>query len=264
MQDDLGRDITIPTGGAQRIVSLVPSITETLFAIGAGDRVVGVTKFCIKPTAAHDKTKVGGTKQVDYDLIKSLQPDLIIANKEENTPEIVAALAENHAVFITDTNNFNDALAMIGNMGMLTDCTERANEIVNTIVKEYHFYQQQSKIFRQQKLSVAYFIWRKPYMIAAADTYIDSILQIMGLCNAAAYLSRYPNVSMAEIANLQADLIFLSSEPYPFQAKHIAELQTVLPKAKIILVEGEAFSWHGAGLVDAFPYFLRLIAKINN
>jgi ABC-type Fe3+-hydroxamate transport system substrate-binding protein len=244
-----------------RIISIVPSQTEFLYDLGLEESVVGITKFCIHPDNwFRNKTRIGGTKDLKIDKIKALNPDLIIGNKEENQREQIEELQQNFPVWISDIVTFNDALDMMRMIGELVDKSEKANAIVQNIMdKKQHF---ESKYAAKKRLKVAYFIWRKPYMTAANGTYIHEMLQIFGAENVFDNQKRYPEIELADLANYDIDAIFLSSEPYPFQEKHFEEFRAVCPNAKIILVDGEAFSWYGSRMLKAFDYFEELWAVL--
>lgn len=238
----------------QRIISLVPSQTELLFDLGLDKEIVGITKFCIHPA---DKVKsvahIGGTKNFDLECIKSLKPDLIIGNKEENYQEGIEALQHNFPVWVSDIFTLEDALEMIRKMGELVGKTTEAGKISTHIANS--FFKLPVVKFSP---SVAYFIWRKPYMVAAGQTFIDNMLQKAGFENVFGHLSRYPEISPAQLQEVKPDLIFLSSEPYPFKQKHIAELHKICPNSQILLVDGELFSWYGSRLLKSVTYFLEL------
>lgn len=243
---------------------MVPSQTELLYELGLEDEVVGITKFCIHPEKWFgSKTRVGGTKTLKVDLIHSLQPDLIIANKEENTKEQIDELASRYPVWVSDVNDLDTALQMIAAVGTLTNKIERANSIAKGI--EYSF--SNLSISHKQRASshtpeTAYLIWKDPYMIAGGDTFINSMLKTCGFKNAFEHLIRYPKIDISELQAANCRLILLSSEPYPFKQKHIKELEGTLPGAKIILVDGEMFSWHGSRLLQSAEYFQELTDEV--
>ena len=243
----------------QRIISVVPSQTELLFDLGLSNEIVGITKFCIHPAdRVRGKTVVGGTKTLHPDRIHALRPDLIIANKEENTREQIEELQRHFPVHITDVTTLSDALTMIRDVGKLVGRGQRAEEMTMRINQTLPV----SNKFTAG-LQVAYLIWHKPYMIAAGDTFIDAMLEAAGFKNAFAGQSRYPKVSPDGLQMADPDLIFLSSEPYPFGPKHIAELQAVYPSARVLIVDGEVFSWYGSRLLRAGEYFRNLHTNIT-
>ncbi|MFK7904958.1 MAG: helical backbone metal receptor [Chitinophagales bacterium] len=258
--DQMGNQIPLKSS-PKRIVSLVPSQTELLYDLGLREEVVGITKFCVHPQNwFKTKKRVGGTKNFHFDRIEALQPDLIIGNKEENVKEGIEALQESFPVWMSDIKTFSDALQMIEEVSVLVGKRKEGQKILQQI--EADFADLQS--FQTQKKSkrVAYLIWRKPYMAAGSGTFIDEMLGICGLENVLKEQERYPIVSIESLQNLSPELLLLSSEPYPFQTKHVEELQKLLPQTKILLVDGELFSWYGSRLTKAVPYFKKLIANL--
>ena len=240
-----------------RIISLVPSQTELLHYIGLQKETVAITKFCIHPAEWFaTKTRVGGTKSLDIEKIISLKPDLIIANKEENIKEQIEALAIKFNVWVTDVNNFEDALAMIQDIGKLTG-KEAETLALNVFIKKQFALLRTNKIF----INTAYLIWKDPCMTIGGDTFINNMLQLAGFKNIFADRLRYPEVTIDEIKNAECRLLFLSSEPYPFAQKHIDELQPYLPGVKIILADGEMFSWYGSRLLKVPGYLNELTEK---
>jgi ABC-type Fe3+-hydroxamate transport system substrate-binding protein len=251
--DQIGKNVSI-TATPQRIISLVPSQTELLSDLGLTNEVIGITKFCIHPTEWFtNKKKVGGTKLLNLETIHELQPDLIIANKEENVKGQVEELEKYYPVWVSDVNNLADAYEMIEQVGLITDKQQTAGEIINSI--KNNFAQLQTSNHKPQTI---YLIWQKPYMTIGGDTFIHSMLQAAGFDNIYKDKTRYPEITITELQTLKPELLFLSSEPYPFQQKHIDELQTCLPDTKILLVDGEMFSWYGSRLLQAPAYFAKL------
>jgi ABC-type Fe3+-hydroxamate transport system substrate-binding protein len=246
--DQLGRSVEF-NFPPQRIISLVPSQTELLFDLGLANRVIGITKFCVHPNDWFtSKTKVGGTKKFQFDIIDSLQPDLIIGNKEENYEDGINQLASRYPVWISDITNWENAMAMIEEVGSLVDENVKAKFLLSELESKF----ERIKPFTPKK--VLYLIWRNPWMAVGKNTFIDAMLLKLGLVNCIES-ERYPELSFEEMKRLSPEIIMLSSEPFPFKEKNIEELQVVLPIAKIILVDGEMFSWYGSRLLKAADYF---------
>lgn len=241
----------------KRIVSLVPSQTELLFDLGLNDEIVGITKFCIHPKEIFEsKIKIGGTKQLNINKIKELNPDLIIANKEENVKEQIEELARGFSVWTSDIYNLQDSIEMIEKIGELTD-KENVSKAITKKIKE-GFNQ-----LRKKNKRVLYLIWNKPFMAAGQNTFIGDMLNNCGLINVIEEKeSRYPELSKGKIEELNPDFIFLSSEPYPFSNVHLNELTDYFPKSKIILVDGEMFSWYGSRLIKSADYLNQLLTSI--
>lgn len=243
----------------KRIVSLVPSQTELLFDLGLDEETVGITKFCVHPKEwFRGKTRVGGTKTINIDKITALQPDLIIANKEENVKEQIEALSEIAPVWVSDIHDLQGALDMIQTIGKLTDRYEKAEIITRLIQHRFDNLNHPAK----KGLNTLYLIWRRPWMSIGSDTFIHHIMHRAGLKNVCKNLARYPELTNEEIVKLNPELVLLSSEPYPFKEKHIAELQQLLPDAKIVLADGEMFSWYGSRLLHAPVYLEELLQGI--
>tara|TARA_B100000809_G_C15031772_1_gene492247 strand:+ start:191 stop:982 length:792 start_codon:yes stop_codon:yes gene_type:complete len=239
-----------------RIVSLVPSQTELLVDLGVESSIVGVTKFCSHPSSLRkNKTVVGGTKQVRFDKIKNLKPDIILCNKEENTKEMILELENIAPVHISDIYNLDDALELIDLYGKLFSVEKKAEALILSIKNKYQDFRH--CLNDQPKLKVAYFIWKNPWMVAAKDTFIDDMLSVNGFKNYFRDLERYPEVDFNSITK-ELDIILLSSEPYPFKSAHVKELKAQFPNTQIILVDGEFFSWYGSRLEHAFDYFKTL------
>jgi len=256
--DQLQRAVNLPST-PKRIVSVVPSQTELLFYLGLDRQVIGTTKFCIHPADKFKHTeKVGGTKQLDIARIKSLQPDLIIANKEENDRDQVEALMDICPVWISDISNLDGATDMIRKVGEIVGKADEANDLAGKVSQQFD-----NLSLGQSGRRAAYFIWRKPYMIAGKDTFIDSMLKKCGLKNAFEQ-SRYPEIDTEILVTANPDVIFLSSEPYPFKEKHIAEFKALVPSATIKVVDGELFSWYGSRLLHAPAYFERLVSELTS
>lgn len=262
-KDQLQREIVLQDF-PQRIISLVPSITELLSDLNLYNEVVGITKFCVHPESwFKTKTKVGGTKNIKPDVIASLRPELIIANKEENVKKQVEALENICPVFITDVCDLNSALEMIEMIGAITNRINNAQLIIKKIKNE--FARLPSPLSGERlRMRACYLIWKNPYMTVGRDTFINNMLECCGFENVFAYYERYPEITISQLSTVNCQLIMLSSEPFPFRQKHVHELQPLLPKTKIILVDGEMFSWYGSRLQSAPDYFLKLAKELNN
>ncbi len=246
-----------------RIISLVPSQTELLFDLGLDEEVIGITKFCIHPQQwFRNKTRVGGTKNINEKIIDQLSPDLIIANKEENVKEQIEDLAGKYDVWVSDVNDLNDALNMINDIGKLTARREAASVLAFKI--KQGFEDLKKNYLNKRKISAAYFIWKDPYMLAGGDTFINDMMPYCGLENIYGDKKRYPLISLEEIKEKKCELILLSSEPYPFKQKHKEEIQSQFPKIKIELVDGEMFSWYGSRLLKSINYFQSFVNKMNS
>jgi ABC-type Fe3+-hydroxamate transport system substrate-binding protein len=261
IKDQMHQQITLPNGSPRRIISLVPSQTELLYDLGLGDRVVGITKFCVHPSVwFQSKPRIGGTKTLDFEKISALEPDLIIGNKEENEVNQITDLATKYPVWMSDITTFSDALTMIQMLGEVLGVSERANALNAQITAAFSRLPLVNPLKRRPR--VAYFIWKKPWMVAGNGTFIHEMLGMAGFENAFEHLTRYPEVDLTQLTALGLDYVFLSSEPYPFSEKHFAVIQAHCPKAKIMLVDGEMYSWYGSRLLKAADYLETKIRSI--
>jgi ABC-type Fe3+-hydroxamate transport system substrate-binding protein len=256
-KDQMGNEIILP-GKPLRIVSLVPSQTELLFELGLENFIVGVTRFCVHPQDKIETVaKIGGTKKFDFGKIIDLQPDLIIGNKEENYKEGIEELQKEFPVWMSDIKDIYDALFMIQSIGELTGKEEEAYHLAYKIKKSL------TEFHAPYRLKAAYFIWKNPYMTIGSDTFINEMLNISGFSNVFSEKKRYPVISEEDIKKSSPDVIFLSSEPYPFMEKHLEEFKKLCPHALVILVNGEMFSWYGSRLQYSVTYFMELEKKIS-
>jgi ABC-type Fe3+-hydroxamate transport system substrate-binding protein len=252
--DQLGRTLSLDRP-PQRIISLVPSQTELLYTLGLEEEVVGITKFCIHPEQwFRHKTRIGGTKDIRPEIIHSLQPDLVLANKEENDRTQIEELFPKVPVWVSDVATLADALQMIRSVGQLTGKAVQAESLASAIARRFAGLEAPES--PRASLRTAYFIWRKPWMVAGGDTFIQDMLFRAGFTNIFRDQPRYPSIELESLAGSDCELVLLSSEPYPFREKHIGEIREVLPRATIRLVDGEIFSWYGSRLLQA-PAYLR-------
>ena len=257
--DQMGREVVIPAR-PQRIISLVPSQTELLHHLGLGERVVGITRFCVHPASwFRSKPRVGGTKKVDLDKVRALMPDLIIGNKEENERTDIEALEKEFPVWMSDARSLDQALQMCLLIGGITGTQARAEELARAI----------SDAFSALKpiapaRTAAYFIWRGPLMVAGGDTFISDLMRRCGLVNVFAHAeARYAEIAPGQLAAADPDVILLSSEPFPFAEKHVAEFNMICPGTPVRLVDGEMFSWYGSRMLSAPVYLTEVIRSIQ-
>ena len=263
LTDQIGNQYTFETT-PKRIVSLVPSQTELLFDLGLEDSIVGITKFCVHPFHLKStKTIVGGTKNVKFDKIKALQPDIIICNKEENTKEIVEELQQICPVWVTDIYTIEDNNKMIHDFGELFNKRTEAKKWIDKINFAHQDFTRFIKNQKQQK--VAYFIWANPFMVAGNNTFINELLKLNNFQNIYENKeSRYPEIELKKMRlEGNPDLVLLSSEPFPFKDEHAFEIGRFTHHAKTIFVDGEMFSWYGSRLAKAFDYFKNLHNKLT-
>ncbi len=257
--DQIGQHLKLDST-PKRIISLVPSQTELLYDLGLENEVVGITKFCIHPKDwFNTKTRIGGTKTLDIKKIKSLHPDLIIANKEENTKAQIEELQMFFPVYTSNISNLLESLAMIQVIGTMTNTIEKANELIRKIEFDFN---RLSKLNFKSKTAL-YLIWKNPFMAVGTLTFINDIMKRAGFINVINSNDNYPVIDESEWATLNPEIVLLSSEPYPFKEKHLFELQISCPNSQILLVDGEMFSWYGSRLTKTVDYLFDLYRKID-
>jgi ABC-type Fe3+-hydroxamate transport system substrate-binding protein len=231
----------------RRIVSLVPSITETLFDLGQGEKVVGVTRYCAEPVEfVRDLPTVGGPKNPSLDKIAELEPDLVFVNTEENRGAAIDSLRSRFEVHESQPRTISEVTEVLRSMGHRLECWDEA---------EAYILQIQAQLTRievgglhRDRIRVFYPIWRKPWMSINSDTYIHNVLDVVGAHNVCAeWGNRYPVVDEDRLANLDVELVLLPSEPYEFRLKQQGELlrSGLFPGRQVLLVDGRDFCWHG-------------------
>lgn len=285
--DDMRRKIILPQP-LKRVVSLVPSETETLFDLGVGDRLVGRTRYCVEP--AHelaDLPVVGGTKDIDVDLVMSLAPDLILASQEENSRANLEALAERGArVFVSFPKRFNDALAHVARLARFFGVSDNAKELVRSA------YAALDEPCAGDPVHVFVPIWREPLMTFGDHTYAHDLLRCAGAANVFADRERqyplkadlgersplpadqlanrdrrYPRITEAEIVERAPELILLPDEPHEFSEEDKAYFAGLdVPAAhqgKIHFVDGKDLFWPGSRSVAARSRLRARIAELR-
>ncbi len=264
IHDDLMRTIRLPRP-ARRIVSLVPSLTETLFTLGAGERVVGVTDFCIHPEAeVRTKGKIGGPKNFRLDSVLALEPDLVVANAEENRRDHIEELERRSTpVFVTFPKDVEGCLKMIGDLARLTS-TEPAAEPISSAIRASRAHAR--SLAGSATVRVLCPVWKDPYMTVNRDTFVDSVLRTCGGRNIFADLEeRYPVFTLEEAARRVPEVVLLPTEPYHFSESDKREFEARMPGAPAIrnqrchIVEGELLSWYGPRLARALIEIARIL-----
>jgi ABC-type Fe3+-hydroxamate transport system substrate-binding protein len=241
----------------RRIVSLIPSVTETLFALGLDEAIVGVTVYCVEPRAGvARKTKVGGEKTPKLDVIRDLAPDLVIANVEENRKEHVDQLrAWGIPVWVTFPRTVAEGIAMIRHLGDITATGPRAAMIADEL--DARLAEARARSARGAPVAVFYPIWRAPYMTINADTYIHDLLAVCGARNVfGARPERYPTISLDEVQAARPEVIVLPDEPFRFRAVHMRDFAAypdipAVSRGRIHLVDGKLFCWYGPRIGEA-------------
>ncbi|MBT3302784.1 MAG: ABC transporter substrate-binding protein [Bacteroidetes bacterium] len=247
--DQIGNKVAI-SSKLERIISTVPSQTELLCFLGMTDKIVGITDFCIHPKEKLEKkTKIGGTKNLDLQKIRELKPDLIISSKEENEKEQIDEISKEFPVWVSDVKSLEDAYKMIERLGAVCNRLDLAQNTSSSI------HSGMDLLYSKTDIKIAYLIWENPFMVAAGGTYINDVIKKLGFVNVFSHKKRYPQITSKELKDCGADFILLSSEPYPFNSTHIEEFNKCCPGVKIILVNGQFFSWYGNRLLLALNYF---------
>jgi ABC-type Fe3+-hydroxamate transport system substrate-binding protein len=263
IKDQIGREIVLKNV-PKKIVSLVPSQTELLCDLALENEIVGITKFCVHPYYLKSiKTIVGGTKKVDFDNIKALQPDFILCNKEENAYDMLPELEKIAPTYFSNVNSINNSIDLILHLGTILNRRTEADNLVNKIQFKLADFKQFIKDKPTRK--VAYFIWAKPWMVAGSDTYINEMLQLNKFENIYEEMSRYPKVEINRIRHDgDPDVVILSSEPFSFNDEHALEIASFTNRSITVFGDGEMFSWFGSRLLLAFNYFKELHKKLES
>ena len=256
--DALGRTLQLDAPPI-RIVSLVPSLTELLAALGLDQEVAGLTRFCVHPAGWKEaKPIVGGTKNVRVERVRTLRPDLVLASKEENEREQVEAIAAFAPVYVTDICTVDGAIREIRQIGALVGRADAAEALARRAEAGFATLEASAPA---KPIRAAYLIWREPWMAVGGDTYIADVMRRAGFANLHAESTRYPTLVLPDLA--AADVVLLSSEPYPFDESHAAEVEAAAPGVRALLVDGEAFSWYGARTAAAPAYLAALRERIE-
>ena len=256
VRDASGAPVALPAP-PRRIVSLVPSITELLFALGRGDAVIGCTIFCTEPRdGLRGVARIGGEKDPDLDAMRALRPDLVIANVEENKREHVEALrAWGIAVYVTYPRTVVEGIALVRDLGQVIGAGLRGAELADALAGALAA----QRARRRGRPAVRVFcpIWRRPWMSIGGDTYIHDMLAECGADNIFGDRSeRYPEVTLAEVAAARPGAVLLPDEPYRFRRAHAADFEghpgiPTMASGRVHLVDGKLLSWYGTRIADA-------------
>jgi ABC-type Fe3+-hydroxamate transport system substrate-binding protein len=262
--DALGRSLIV-RARPERIVSLVPSLTEALFAFGLERQIVGVTRFCVEPReGVADKTRVGGTKTLDVPKIKSLRPDLVIASAEENSPEDLVQLIDYGCpVFVTMPASVQSAIDLLRQLATITGTTAAAKPIIQEAKEALASVT--AATANRERVRVFCPIWRNPYMTCGRNTYMDDVITVCGGRNIfGGRQESYPRLELAEMAALDPQVILLPSEPYRFTKGHKADFKafaqvTAVKNGHIFLIDGWLLTWYGPRIAQSLTEVKRLL-----
>src|SRR5271168_835594 len=266
--DDMGFRVELECPPS-RIVSLVPSWTETLFALGFSSEVVGITKFCVEPVAAvASVTKVGGTKNPDVRAIIKLEPELVIANAEENRREDIERIrAAGIPVFTTYPRTVPGAVESILRMGRALGREAGAAALAKEITLAVSGIEAALGVWSKLRLRVFCPIWKKPWMSFNADTYAHDVLRMLGYNNIFASAGeRYPVTTLDHAVELRPDIVILPDEPYAFDESDVAELKPLLPPAlsrRVLIVSGRDLHWYGVHMVLGLKSLAERMARVR-
>ena len=264
LADALGRLLTVRQR-PERIVSLVPSLTEALFAFGLEQEIVGVTRFCVEPRrGVAGKTKVGGTKALDVAKIEALEPDLVVASAEENSPADVAQLIDHGCpVFVTLVTSVESAIGLLRQLATITDTTAAARPSIQRAKEALAFVQ--AAAAGRERVRVFCPIWRNPYQTGGRGTYMDDVISVCGGRNVfGERQERYPPLELAEMAALDPEVILLPSEPYRFTKRHKVDFKafaevTAVKNGHIFLIDGRMLTWYGPRIARSLSEVKRLL-----
>jgi ABC-type Fe3+-hydroxamate transport system substrate-binding protein len=267
ISDDLGFKLELECR-PERIVSLVPSWTETLFAFGRASAIVGVTRFCVAPAETALIPKIGGTKNPDVKAIADLAPDLVIANAEENRREDIERLRSiGIQVYTTYPRKISTAVESILKLGSAVGCETAAGAMAREIVREVSVIETGLGVWAKLRFRVFCPIWKNPWMTFNADTYAHDVLRMLGFNNVYASVGeRYPQTRLEEALELRPDFVLLPDEPYEFDAKDVEELKPMLPPAlsrRVVLINGRDLHWYGAHMVTGLKSLAALLARVR-
>lgn len=246
IKDQIGRSIQFKSP-AKRVVSLVPSLTELVYDLAGKEVLQGCTIWCVHPIGLKEELQIiGGTKNIQIETIRDLNPDLIVANREENLHEQLDPLLQEFPVYVSDIKNVDHCLACIKDLGQILAKENEASKLINK-AKDLR-----ASLLRKNS-NFLYFIWKNPYMVAGPDTYISALLEEIGFNNLAPVnQERYPKLEWADIQELNPEIILLSSEPYAFNSEDT--LPFYQQDFKVKVVDGERLSWYGSRLIKALEY----------
>jgi ABC-type Fe3+-hydroxamate transport system substrate-binding protein len=266
--DDLGFRLELKTP-PRRIISLVPSWTETLFALGLGNEVVGITKFCVEPAeGVASVAKIGGTKNPDVRAIAKLEPDLVIANAEENRREDVEKIRDlGVAVITTYPKTIPGAAESILKLGKALGKESEANAMTREIVRNVSAIEASVGVWSRLPFRVFCPIWKNPWMAFNADTYAHDVLRMLGFNNIFASAGeRYPVTTLAEAISRKPDIVLLPDEPYEFKERDVEELKKMLPAGlarRVMIVSGRDLHWYGVHMVKGLTTLAAKLARLR-
>jgi ABC-type Fe3+-hydroxamate transport system substrate-binding protein len=261
------RGVEIPAGPYSRVVSLVPSLTETLFGLGVQDHLVGRTIYCLEPKGRLSGVlSCGGTKNPQLDTIRSLAPDLVLACVEENKPEHLAELEEGGIpVFAVMPRTLDDVSILLRQYGVLLD----AQVVAGRAMADLTAARLHSGEFRRsmvRPLRAATMIWKKPWMVAGAGNHIDAVMKEVGLVNAMGDREGYYEIELDDLVARGLDLVLLPDEPFPFThhaSWSMAAAGVVPSRRAAMLLDGKIMSWYGSRTARSLRALIKLMRPFS-
>ncbi|HWE24806.1 MAG TPA: helical backbone metal receptor [Myxococcales bacterium] len=266
----------------RRIVSLVPSDTLNVFALGAGDRLVGRTRYCVAPEEAFAISVVGGTKDVDVDAVARLEPDLILANQEENSRPHVERLAQLQLpVFVAFPRRVAEGLAHLARLARILGMEEQSRELLRKGLATLRAVENDPR----PALGAFVPIWMEPLMTIHEETFIHDALTLAGARNVFADRerryplqadlgsavprpagerdTRYPRVTLEEVVARSPEIVLLPDEPHPFSEADARIFRERLPRARVAFCNGRDLSWYGAQSIAGLPRLRALLDSLR-
>lgn len=243
-----------------RIISLVPSLTETLTDLGCADRIAGCTRYCTGITGFSGSTIVGGPVDPDVDLVRSLEPDLVLAGTEENRKEDVEAMDEFSTVLVCRPVTVDDVAKLVSDIGSICGAEDRAGEYVSRIIDSRKSLNEYAE--GRKRISFIYLVWWNPAMVAGENTYISGLLEEGPFSNAFGNFDGYPEITRAAIGEIKADVVFLPSEPYDFTDETIEKIRKISGDTRIVRMDGRMCGWYGTRTASGLPYIRDLHAGL--
>jgi ABC-type Fe3+-hydroxamate transport system substrate-binding protein len=268
LTDDLGFRVELGHR-PRRIVSLVPSWTETLFALGLGGDVVGVTRFCVEPAdALTSVARIGGTKNPDVRGILKLEPDFVVANAEENRREDVERLrASGIPVFTTYPRTVPGAVESLLKLGRALAREAEAAALAREITLVVSGIEANLGVWSKLRLRAFCPIWKNPWMAFNADTYAHDVLRMMGFNNVFASAGeRYPMTTLNEAIDRRPDVVLLPDEPYEFGDTDVEEVKAAMPPAlarRVLLIGGRDLHWYGVHMVRGLKSLAERLGRVR-
>jgi ABC-type Fe3+-hydroxamate transport system substrate-binding protein len=261
------RGLPVPAGPYRRVVSLVPSLTDTVFGLGAGERLVGRTIYCVEPRSrVRDVPAFGGTKNPDVAGIVAAEPDLVLLCTEENRKEDLKALEDaGLTTFVVMPRSLDDVARLIADYGTLLDAASAAGRALSDLTAA-RLAAGRFRAAREAPLRTAALIWKKPWMAVGGGTHINAVLGELGLANVCGDREGYPELELEELADLAPDLVLLPDEPFPFthhDSWSLAAAGAVDSRRQAVVLDGKLLSWYGTRTARSLRTLVGLLEGVT-